>query len=209
MPWQRQDDPVTIDYLAHINSDVATMARVLRTSGGTEAVPACSGWTVADLVTHLGGVHRWVQHLVASGQPTREHEAAPVADVDALAGWLIDGADALCATLASTDPAAPCWTFGMPAGTAGFWRRRQALETVVHRTDMEQAAGLSIHLTLSAADVEQGWTIGESDAEKVLVEGTVAALFLWLWHRTTSATDLLVQGPADAIANLNASSLVP
>src|SRR4051812_23480836 len=27
-------------------------------------VPACPGWTVADLVRHLGGVHRWMTRIM-------------------------------------------------------------------------------------------------------------------------------------------------
>lgn len=233
---------MSIDHLAHINSDVATIARLLRACSGTEPVPACPDWTVTDLVVHLGGVHRWARQIVASGQPTHAPESAPGADVATLARWLTDGAHALCATLASRDPAAPCWTFGMPPGMAGFWRRRLALETAVHCSDVEQAARLptaveqelasdgigeivdflyprqvalgrteplAARLTLSAPDIGQQWALGEHDAEKVLVEGPVSALFLWLWHRAPMSTDVLIQGSPAAIASLSASSLVP
>jgi hypothetical protein len=43
--------------------------------------------------------------------------------------------------LGDTDPAAPVWTFHGPDQTAGFWRRRMAQETVVHRVDAESAHG--------------------------------------------------------------------
>lgn len=233
---------MSIDYLVHIGNDAAAIGTLLRNGAGTEPVPACPGWTAADLVAHLGGVHRWARHIVTSGQPTRERESPPGADIDALAGWLTDGADALCTTLASTDPAAPCWTFGMPPGTAGFWRRRQAMETVVHRCDVQQAAGLptsvdqdlaaggvseivdflyprqvalgrtgplTMRLTLAASDIGQQWEIGELDTEEVVVEGTVSALFLWLWRRAVPPVDVRVQGPSAAIATLAASALVP
>ncbi len=45
----------------------------------------------------------------------------------------------LLEVLRDTDPGRPCWTFAGER-TAGFWRRRQALETVVHRVDAERVA---------------------------------------------------------------------
>ena len=43
-------------------------------------------------------------------------------------------------TLAGTDPDAPCPNFSRSAPqTVGFWRRRQAHETTIHRWDVESA----------------------------------------------------------------------
>jgi uncharacterized protein (TIGR03083 family) len=44
------------------------------------------------------------------------------------------------ATLSDLDPEAPAWSF-TGATTAGFWSRRQAVETTVHRWDAEHAIG--------------------------------------------------------------------
>jgi uncharacterized protein (TIGR03083 family) len=57
-----------------------------------------------------------------------------------LAEWFAEGADALLETLAAADPTAATWSFTADR-TAGFWRRRQALETVVHRWDAQRSAG--------------------------------------------------------------------
>jgi uncharacterized protein (TIGR03083 family) len=43
--------------------------------------------------------------------------------------------------LRAVDPATPAWTFAATDRTAGFWRRRRAVETTVHRYDAEVAAG--------------------------------------------------------------------
>ena len=43
-------------------------------------------------------------------------------------------------TLEQADPAANCWTFGLPR-TPVFWIRRQALETAVHAWDGTGAVG--------------------------------------------------------------------
>ena len=57
---------------------------------------------------------------------------------DALAGWLREGLDALMVAL--SDQGRPCWTLAGPA-TAAWWRRRQALETAIHRVDAERVLG--------------------------------------------------------------------
>ena len=126
-----------IDHLAHLRADSDAVLAVLRRSAGDEPVAACPGWTLHDLVEHLGGVHRWARQILLTGQ--RVDETPTAGDRD-LAGWFAEGAEALLETLAAADPAAATWSFTADR-TAGFWRRRQALETVVHRWDAQQAAG--------------------------------------------------------------------
>lgn len=60
---------------------------------------------------------------------------------DELRSWFEEGAALLGAALASAEPEQPCWTFGFPPGEAWFWMRRQALETLIHRVDVETACG--------------------------------------------------------------------
>lgn len=53
------------------------------------AVPTCPGWTVRDLLRHLGGIHRW------AGTHVREAGPALVAVddlVDLFGGWPEDEA---------------------------------------------------------------------------------------------------------------------
>ncbi len=126
------------DHLAHLQADAAVIADLLLTADPDAPVPACSQWALRDLVLHLGQIHRWATDVVRTG----ERQRPPEVDVPdgGLADWLSDGADALHRTLRDTDPERPCWTLAGP-GTARFWCRRQALETVVHRVDVEQAVG--------------------------------------------------------------------
>ncbi|MEU4508728.1 maleylpyruvate isomerase family mycothiol-dependent enzyme, partial [Nonomuraea wenchangensis] len=101
-------------------------------------VPSCPGWTMAELVTHVGQTHRWAVHVlrgrvqeriwsrqVPSGLP--EGRAGD-------AGWLRAGAAELVRTLRETDPDTPVWTWG-PDRRAAWWPRRMAYELVVHRVE--------------------------------------------------------------------------
>lgn len=126
-------------------------------------VPTYPGWTVADLVVHTGRIHRWVAEIVAS----RAAERLPQPDLgqrpDDLLGWFRDGATRVIDTLAATSPTTPVWTFaGEP--TAGFWRRRMALETTIHRWDAQRAAGNTARIAGAVA------VAGVSEALEIYLE---------------------------------------
>jgi len=109
-------------------------------------VPSCPDWTVADLARHLGGVHRWAEHLVRTRAPERDlapkdpDRPADDAPSDAWADWIDAGLERLVATLRDADGDEPVWCWG--DGTdVEWWSRRQLHETVVHRIDAQLAAG--------------------------------------------------------------------
>ncbi|MBA3652969.1 MAG: maleylpyruvate isomerase family mycothiol-dependent enzyme [Actinobacteria bacterium] len=107
----------------------------------TAAVPFCAGWTVRDAVEHVAEVY---EHKIAAVKRRGERpEPWPPTwpeDRDPLA-WFSDARARLLDVLARTDPAAPSWTWWPPDQTAGFWVRRMAQETAVHRVDVQGATG--------------------------------------------------------------------
>lgn len=129
---------MTLDHLAHLESDAAAFVAAVRRTGPDAPVPGCPGWALRDLAVHLGTVHRWVAAIVRTGdrQPMQAWE---VQDAD-LAGWCADSAAEVLDALGSAEPDRPCWTFP-GAGETAFWRRRMAHETAVHRVDAERTAG--------------------------------------------------------------------
>ncbi|CAN5299012.1 maleylpyruvate isomerase family mycothiol-dependent enzyme [soil metagenome] len=127
-----------VDHLAHLNADLDRVSRVLEAGPDLDArVAACPDWTLRALVLHLGGVHGWATSVVLTGDRSRP-EVQPVSDGE-LAGWFAAGGRAMLAALA-VDPRQPCWGFG-PQQDVGFWQRRQAHETAVHRIDAERCVG--------------------------------------------------------------------
>ena len=52
-----------IDYLQALRADGTALAAAARV-GLDQPVPACEGWTVADLVLHTGMVHRHKLEIV-------------------------------------------------------------------------------------------------------------------------------------------------
>lgn len=101
-------------------------------------VPTCPGWTLADLVQHLGETHLWAAHAVVHGSPDGDERFT--GDQDGLVAWYRESARRLLTVLTAADPAAPAWAFG-PDKVAGFWRRRQVHETLVHEYDALAASG--------------------------------------------------------------------
>jgi uncharacterized protein (TIGR03083 family) len=217
------------DHLRHLRADVEAILAVLDTAALTEPVSACPGWTLRELVEHLGSVHRWATGIVRSGAPAPLDEER---GIDDLRPWFTAGAQALVEALAAADPEAPCWTF-TSARTMAFWPRRQALETVVHRWDAERAAGepgpidaglaadgvdevvtlmvprqiklqripaLPATLQLHATDTGDDWVLGDGEPT-ARVEGSAEHLLLLLWHRLDPG-DPRVRTSGDATAVL-------
>jgi len=102
-------------------------------------VPSCPGWTVTDLVQHVAEVylHKTAcirQNKVPEPWPPDPGPEPPLERFDrAYAG--------LVAEFAARDPGSPAATWYEPDQTVGFWIRRMAQETVIHRVDAELARG--------------------------------------------------------------------
>jgi uncharacterized protein (TIGR03083 family) len=224
-----------IDYLAQLRSEAGAVLAVLDRADGGEAVAACPGWDLRDLVLHLGCVHRWASEIVRTGSPAPMREAQDVVD---LAPWFASGADELIGQLSVADPNAPCWSFTRDR-RVGFWSRRQALETAVHRWDAERAVGepgsidpvlaadgvaevvsvmtprqvameriprLPVTVLLHSTDTGEDWILGEG-RPTAGVEATAESLLLLLWHRL-DAGDPRVRTTGDAAQALRLA-LVP
>ena len=121
------------------------LAAAATEAGPGAPVPPCPGWTVADLVVHTGGVHRWAASYVRTGRgratTAAEEEgffAAPPGD---LVAWFSDGVAALALALRAAPADLECWTFLPAPSPLAFWARRQAHETTVHAADALAAAG--------------------------------------------------------------------
>ena len=120
------------------------MAAALRETAPDRPVPTCPEWTVADLVDHVGIAHRWVAVMVERrvSRPISKRDVDDrdiPAEPDERVAWLVAGARRLATAVHEAGPDAPMWTWA-PDRTAGFWLRRIAHDTLVHRIDAEVTA---------------------------------------------------------------------
>ena len=128
-------------HLDELTSSLGALEALARQPENTlkTPVPACPAWTLDALFGHLGSIERWAAAVVRTGKYVEE----PAPPAEKAATWFLDGAPDFLTTMTSLDPAAPCWNFGPPPRTAGFWLRRQAHEHAIHLVDAHQSSGLA------------------------------------------------------------------
>jgi uncharacterized protein (TIGR03083 family) len=134
-----------MEYTAHIaaiRNEGAAVTEAARSAGIDAAIPACPGWTMADLVSHVGRIHRWVTDLVVNrpAPPTGNWRGLEPPPDDPRIGWFDEGYQLFADTLASVPAQAQVWTWTSDQ-TARFWARRQAQELAIHRWDAQTAIG--------------------------------------------------------------------
>ena len=171
-----------------------------RAAGVDASVPSCPEWTITDLLGHLGRIHRWVASLLVEkarerGEHWSESEPPPPAE---LLDWFAAGVPMLADALAGAGPEAEIWTW-TPDQSAGFWARRQAVETAIHRYDAQLAAG-------AAAPVERVLAVDGIDEFFDLVP-------FWPWaERVRGNGETLhlhcTDGDGEWLARLNPDGLV-
>ncbi|MGH8962248.1 MAG: maleylpyruvate isomerase family mycothiol-dependent enzyme [Jatrophihabitantaceae bacterium] len=132
------------EHLDALRADGPLLAAAAERAGWDARVPA-TDWNVRELVTHVGGVHRWAADIVASGGDSFDTEAGGAVGTavpdDELLDWFRDGHAALVRTLRAAPADLDCATFLPAPSPLAFWARRQAHETAIHRADAERASG--------------------------------------------------------------------
>jgi uncharacterized protein (TIGR03083 family) len=129
------------DYVAAVEADGTALAEAGR-AGIDVPVPTCPGWVVGDLVGHVGRIYR----SVAVHIDTRATEMIPRSEIpdapagDAVVAWFEEAHGQVVAALGAVAPDEPIWSWSADA-TAGFYQRRMAQETLVHRWDAQNAQG--------------------------------------------------------------------
>lgn len=130
-------------YCDETETEIARLAEALAAADPAVPVPGCPDWTSADLAEHVGTVHRWCAHIVATGATARiPFGDVPVDEVpgEDRSSWILRGGERLLTTLRAADPDAPLWSWGADQHVR-FWSRRMFHESAVHRADAERAAG--------------------------------------------------------------------
>jgi uncharacterized protein (TIGR03083 family) len=130
------------EYFPIITAHARGLADVARAADLEAQVPSCPDWDVAKLVRHTGTAHRWSAGVVRTREPLspKAIDLAIPEDPTGLPDWLEQSAAELVASLSDADPDDTCWTWTADQ-RVGFWSRRMAHETAVHRWDGQGALG--------------------------------------------------------------------
>lgn len=211
-----------LEYLDRVVADAAALADAAREVGPDAAVPATPEWTMAKLVKHTGTTHRWARAATTSTEfpdPAGLDLGLPD-DPAAFPDWLVAGAAAFRDALATVDPDAPCWSWGVDPHVR-FWSRRMAHETSMHRWDAESATGrqapIGHDLAVDAIDerlehLVPSMNFDEAGAAALSGDGETVHLHAtdgdgeWLlrfggegfsWSREHAKGDAALRGPAE------------
>jgi uncharacterized protein (TIGR03083 family) len=180
-------------------------------------VPGCPGWVAADVLGHLGRVYRSIHDIVVTR--AQEPPSTPVPKPpagDAVVDFFAEGHERLLHALAATPADVAVYTWSDDR-TVGFYQRRMAHETGVHRVDVELAVGRPItpfdgdlavdgidelygvvlpfglarrNLALPAGSLHLHRTDGAGEWTIVAVDGTVSV------SSTHSKATAAIRGPA-------------
>lgn len=115
-------------------------------AGSDAPVPTCPGWTVTDLVAHVGQTQHWVseiieRRIVDPAQLPTEMATAPT-EPDDWPAWLSEGAARAAEACSDEALQAPVFNAAADDRTGGeFWLSSLLNETVIHGADAAYAAG--------------------------------------------------------------------
>ncbi|WP_051704074.1 maleylpyruvate isomerase family mycothiol-dependent enzyme [Glycomyces sp. NRRL B-16210] len=144
---------------AHLIAEAAALKAAYAAADPDAPVPTCPEWTATDLLDHVTETY---DHKIQSMRLLRSPEAA---DMPQRTGTAVERFDAsLAELLAEFDDRGPeslAYTWYGLDQTVGFWIRRLAHETVVHRADAELAAGRPIGPVDPALALDGAWEMLE------------------------------------------------
>lgn len=148
------DDEELIDWIV---SSVGRLCGAAEQAGPEPAVEGCEGWTVGDLVDHVGRLcPGWYTYNLTmsmpDADPRRSLTSAPPfpAEFGDKLEYTRQGVATFAQAARAADLDAEVWAFGVP-GPARFWVLRAATETAVHAWDAETVVGRATEIPVNRA----------------------------------------------------------
>jgi uncharacterized protein (TIGR03083 family) len=139
-----------IEHLRAVSEQLAVSA----TRNMDAPVQHCPGWTVRDLVVHIGEVQRFWVRIVGerlTARPTDLVRGVP-GDAEPIE-WFRSQTTELVSTLTTCADDVALWTWWDPEQNAAWVKRRQMNEVVVHAWDAGNAVGMATSIPTDVAVV--------------------------------------------------------
>jgi uncharacterized protein (TIGR03083 family) len=166
------------------------LAESAAAAGPDAAVPTTPGWTITDLVEHVGQTQHWVAEIIERRitDPTRLPTETAVLPTDPREwpAWLSESAQRLASACADDALDAPVFNAAADerSGTR-FWLSSQLNEAVVHGFDAANAAG-------QPADID-------ADVAAALITNHLAMLTSPTWEVRRSESAHAVRGTGQTL----------
>jgi uncharacterized protein (TIGR03083 family) len=134
-----------VDFRAALIEETKAFGELYRDADPATPVPTCPGWSLNQLLKHLGRGHRWCAQIIDERRaealdPREVRDGKPPDGLEATIDWLNGGAQAVLDAVDHVGADARVWTFN-GAKPAGWWIRRRLHEATVHRADAVLALG--------------------------------------------------------------------
>ena len=203
-------------YLECLAFDYTRLRAVAEAADPGAKVPTCPEWTLNDLVDHVAKVYLHKVEVMRQGRHPEDWppDLSPETPLESLDR----GYRELVAEFAARPAESATHTWYQPDQTVGFWIRRMAQETVIHRIDAELAAGVQIapipeDLAVDGVDEVlvafleygvSGWpeefteTLGSTSGARVRLDAGDAAFLVELAPASLKVSPAEVGAPADA-----------
>jgi uncharacterized protein (TIGR03083 family) len=139
----------------HVLRDGSQIIDAAQRTGLDAPVESCPGWTMRDLLLHIGDVWSFWSLVVRKRITTiealkAEPDHAHPSD-DLLLDWVSAAHNGIHASLNSTPPDTEIWTWTGANRDLWWLRRRMAQETAVHRWDAERTVGDVYEIPIAVA----------------------------------------------------------
>src|SRR5277367_1697207 len=150
------------DYATSLTEQNRMLGEFVHDADWSVPVPTCPGWTLGQLLRHVGRGDRWAAQIIAdradaSLDPRLVRDGKPPADVPGAIRWLSQSPQTLLAAVDAIGPDTEVSTFVGPRAAA-WWIRRRLHEATVHRADAAIALGAPYELSPElAADGISEW----------------------------------------------------
>jgi uncharacterized protein (TIGR03083 family) len=138
---------MAVDHVGVIESEGDRVLAAYR-SNPDGRVPWSDRWTVRSVARHVAGSHHAVAVILADRPSADFEQAAAMPRIEtsdpAFPEWFAANTERLLTQCRTVPPAAVCWApHPLLSGTAAYWTRRIAYDTLVHRWDAEAGAGIA------------------------------------------------------------------
>jgi uncharacterized protein (TIGR03083 family) len=150
------------EYATALTGQNRMLGELLQDAEWSVPVPTCPGWTLLQLLRHVGRGDRWAAQIIAdradaSLDPRLVREGKPPADVTGAIRWLSQSPLTLLAAVDAIGLGSEVSTFVGPRAAA-WWVRRRLHEATIHRADAAIALGAPYQLPAElAADGISEW----------------------------------------------------
>lgn len=151
-----------MDYAALFLEQNRAFSDLVRNADEAKPVPTCPGWSLSQLIRHVGRGDRWAAQIVRDRRddfldPRSVEGGKPPPDPDDAISWLHGGAQRLVDAVELSGVETAVWTFLGPR-PSNWWIRRRLHEVAVHRADAAIALGTDFALEPEiAADAISEW----------------------------------------------------